>query len=204
MIENVVNDKMCLLVHMNEIGISTDEVSVIGTVGLATCMAFILYSKDCKKAIVGHVACDTLINDHNLYNMRLELYELLVENQLIEFPLQLKMMYGADDRVKERKFCLGDLEILDDLNKFYYDLLDILEQNIKKVSNINICSIEKDKISGDDYHIVDEDDNFIYDERRVMSKRFAFDVSSGKFLTNEVFLGDEYIISVLGDKKLIL
>ena len=49
-------------VGMNEIKITDNENTVIGTNALATCVGVILYSEKHKRAIVGHIANEPELN----------------------------------------------------------------------------------------------------------------------------------------------
>lgn len=89
MIDKEALSKKFVLVGMNEIDISNDEKPIIGTQGLATCIGFILYNKEFKRAIVGHVSCSEIMSDSSLDSMRLEIFKILYENKLINCSFDL-------------------------------------------------------------------------------------------------------------------
>lgn len=54
--DNKINSNDIKWVNMNEVAISTPEKTIIGTLGLATCVGVLLYNENEKKAVVGHVS----------------------------------------------------------------------------------------------------------------------------------------------------
>lgn len=49
---------MIKIVEMNEVGISSEEYPIIGTVALSTCLGILLYEENSKIAIVAHCTSD--------------------------------------------------------------------------------------------------------------------------------------------------
>lgn len=191
--------KNLLLVKSNEINISNEDYPVIGTYSLGPCMAFILYNKEHKKAIVGHIPKDRVINNMYLDEIRLELYKIIVENKLFNSPFELSLIDGAYK--SEQEYLFHEFEILKDSTKTRFKPLDILEENIKKVPSLKISSINKNNLSNDAFQIVDEYNNLNYTQGATLSKQFAFDAITGKFVTNEYFITNDTKASSTSPKK---
>lgn len=191
--------KNLLLVKSNEINISSEDYPVIGTHSLGPCMAFILYNIEYKKAIVGHIPKDKVINNMYLDEIRLELYRILLENKLINSPFELSLIDGAYK--SEQEYLFHEFEILKNSTKTKFNPIDILEENIKKVKNLKISSINKTNFPNDAFQIVDEYNNLNYKEGATLSKQFAFDASIGKFVTNEYFITNDMPKSITSLKK---
>lgn len=179
-----------ILVNMNEIEISTEEKPIIGTEGLVSCIGFILYNKEHQKAIVGHMSADKIMSDIGLDEIRLDIFKKVYENKLNNTKFDLMLIEGAYKSEYEK--CFHELEILKDSYRTKYPLLDILEENIKRVKNIQIDSVNKSYFSPKDFQVVDENGNLIYNQLSTLSKRFAFDASTGKFVTDKVLFEEEY------------
>ena len=145
------NDKL-IIVGVNEAKISTEENSIIGTVGLATCVGVLLYSREHKKAIVAHVASDPLsILDKTL--------ELIDEYNLSSSPLEYKVIRGY--------------------YKSGYKTDDVLESMYSAYPKYFI------PYQGREYESVGIN---------LESHQFAFDASSGTFVTNQVFSNNESFV----------
>ena len=80
-------NKNLIIAGINEAKISTLENSIIGTVGLATCVGILLYSEEHKKAIVAHVSnnCGECVNDT---------LKLIEESKLDSSPLKYIIIPG--------------------------------------------------------------------------------------------------------------
>ena len=74
--------KQFKLVKMNEIDITTDEFNIIGTQGLGSCVAFLVYSEKNKVAIVSHIPD----NNNDIFSTLLEIiYNLNLNNELLKY-----------------------------------------------------------------------------------------------------------------------
>lgn len=182
--------KQFIMVNINEMEISTDEKPIIGTQGLAPCVGFILHNVIHKRAIVGHISTDTLISEYNMSMFRINLIELLYNNNLLDLPLDLIIIEGA--YLSKQQLTSVDSSVLDS-EKLYYSLLEVLEKNIKQTEQVNIVSTKIIKGNDNNIQIVDEYGNTNYKEGATLSKQFAFDASSGKFVTHDVYFGKEYL-----------
>ncbi len=167
-------------VYMNETKISTNDKPIIGTGGLQTCIGFILYNKDIKKAIVGHVSTSKLINDDGLEEIRKQIKTIVDENKLNGLTFDLMLVEGGEKY--KRPVYNWDLKTLN-LEKTRYSVFEILEETLKNLGVINIGTINKN-FSLYDVEIVGINTN-------EPSKRFAFNANTGKFLTSYIFSGDE-------------
>lgn len=79
-------------------------------------------------------------------------------------------------------------------DKRKYSLLEVLEENIKKIKFLKISSIRKSEFPINAFQIVDINGNLnsnFFGEKDI-SKQFAFDASSGEFVTDKVLFGSEY------------
>lgn len=177
------------MIRINEIGISTDVTPIIGTQGLATCIGFILYSKEKKKAIVGHVNCDRLMTDIGLADINLELFSIMCDNRLINASFDLKIIEGA---YKSKEIYSYELDLLKESLKDKYSLLEVLEESLKKVDFINVKSVDKILTSSNNIQTVDEFGNIFSDKGATLSNQFAFNSLNGEFVTDKVFLVDGY------------
>ena len=182
--------KKFIMVGMNEIEISTEEKPIIGTQALSSCISFILSNKKHKKAIVGHISSDMLMSEENLKRMRLELLNLISENNLNNSKFNLKIIQGACK--SDYTVYSHELDILNDLEKWEYTLAEVLEENIKR-TNIGISSISRKQIRNKDIKTVDEFGNCNYQSGATLSKQFAFDSTKNQFVTEQVLFGEEYL-----------
>ena len=191
--------KNLLLVKSNEINISSEDYPVIATHSLGPCMAFVLYTKEHQKAIVGHIPKDNIINDLYLDEMRLEIYKIIVLNKLQNANFELSLIDGAYK--SEQEYLFHEFEILKNSTKTKFKPLDILEENIKKVKSLKISFVNKTDFPNDAFQIVDEYNNLNYKEGATLSKQFAFDAITGKFVTNEYFIPNTQPILSTSPKK---
>lgn len=184
--------KKFIMVDMDEIGVSTDEKYIIGTQALSPCIGFLLHSPEKEKAIVGHISCGQLLENNKVNNLRFQISTLLEQEQLQNAPLNLKIIEGAYR--SDYSVSSHELDILDIFGKSKYSLVEVLEEVIKKSCPSNIDAIEiydKETISSS-IQIVDEFGNLKYGDDATLSRRFAFDSKSGKFVTDKVYFGPEY------------
>lgn len=172
--------KKFIMVDMDEIKISTVEQPIIGTEDLGPCIGFILYCEEEKKAIVGHVSRDQLLFNESLNNMRFQISTILDQSNLINSPLDLTIIEGGYK--SEHLTNSSSLDIFNPLIDKKVNAVDIIEENIKAVDFINVQSIKKDDIGSE---IINIDG--------MLSKRFAFDASTGQFVTDKVLFGIDYI-----------
>lgn len=182
--------KKFIMVGMNEMEISTEEKPIIGTQALSSCISFILSNKRHKKAIVGHFSSEVLMSEENLKRMRLELLNLISENNLNNSKFNLKIIQGACK--SDYTVYSHELDILNDLEKWEYTLAEVLEENIKR-TNITISSISRKQIRNKDIKTVDEYGNCNYQSGATLSKQFAFDATKNQFVTEQVLFGEEYL-----------
>lgn len=182
--------KKFIMVGMNEMEISTEEKPIIGTQALSSCISFILSNKRHKKAIVGHFSSEVLMSEENLKRMRLELLNLISENNLNNSKFNLKIIQGAYK--SDYTVYSHELDILNNLEKWEYTLAEVLEENIKR-TNITISSISRKQIRNKDIKTVDEYGNCNYQSGATLSKQFAFDATKNQFVTEQVLFGEEYL-----------
>jgi len=187
--ENVELTKRFLLVEGDQIDISTEDKYIIGTYALASCIGFVLHSKDMKKAIVGHVSSGQLMHNEQVSNLSFQLSTLLEQGDLRDVPLDLIIIEGAFPSTYV--IHSYDLEILDIFGKSTYTLPEVLEEIIKKTDHTNVVStrFNNDKVSTNEVHVVDDCMGYSYMDK---SKQFAFDTKSGTFVTDKVYFGKEY------------
>lgn len=172
--------KKFIMVDTDEILVSTQDKPIIGTEDLGPCIGFILYSEEEKKAIVGHVSRDQLLFNESLSNMRFQISSILDQNNLFGSPLDLTIIEGAYK--SEHLTDSSSLDIFNPLIPKKVNAVDIIEENIKSVDFINVQSIKKDDIGSEIINI-----------NGMLSKQFAFDASTGQFVTDKVLFGIDYI-----------
>lgn len=182
--------KKFIMINMNEIGISNEEKPIIGTQGLSSCIGFILYNKEHKKAIVGHVSCDKIMSNAGLEDICLDIYGIVCENELLNSSFDLQIIEGAYR--SQYEIYSHELEILKESYKTKYNLLEVLEENIKRIGFIKIDSVNMVNFPANAFQIVDEYGNCIYNQGATLSKQFAYDASSGEFVTDKVLFGEQY------------
>lgn len=182
--------KQFIMVGMGNVDISTDEKPIIGTQALSPCIGFVLHSKEKEKAIVGHVSCNQLMENEKAENLRFQISTLLEQGGLQNVPLDLKIIEGAYPSAYS--VYSHELNILDIFGKSKYSLLEVLEEVVKKsdFSNIRSTTFYQEQTSTNDIHIVDVYDDFGHGDR---SKQFAFDATSGEFVTDKVCFGLDYL-----------
>lgn len=184
MTDDKISEQDIIIVRGNEVNISTLEKTIIGTKGLVTCVAFILYNEKNKKAIVDYISVDILLSEKRLYDLCFRIYKIIYQNQLIDECFNLIIIEGAEKSQYEQDS--NQLEVLKNIDFKTYSIIEILEIILKQLDFLKIITVNKNEFSKEDYQIVDEFGNDIYQEGRTMSKQFAFDASIGKFVTNKV------------------
>lgn len=149
---------------MNFVEVSTDDMYVIGTQALATCVGVLLYCEEKKKAIVAHVSSnvDKAIND-----ISREIYFNGFDKENIKYliiPGYYKSGYLVDEI----------------LNNFCSSFLNFEKIEEKDIPNYAV-EIDKD----------------------TPSCQFAFDALNGKFVTDKVLFGVDYIDFMNFEKILV-
>lgn len=102
--------KKFLMVHMNEIGMTSAYYPIIGTEALGPCVAFLVYSEEKKCAIVAHIPDNT----KDYFPLLLD----IIATHDLTFPLKYKVIKGYYDNG--------------------YKIDEILENEFKKYPNIFI------------------------------------------------------------------
>lgn len=181
--------KKFMIVDSGKIGVNDEEKSIVGVQGLGPCIGLILYNREHKKVFVSHVKPEQIFNEGlsnkniSLNELEIELFGILMEQQMINCDFELILVEGAYRNTKEIYF--DDLDILKDSTRFKYIPIEVLEIKLKKIEFININSvriIKKEDLTPE-VQISDAVD---------LSKQFAFDAESGQFVTDKVYFGDEY------------
>lgn len=191
--------KQFIMVGINEIKISSNEYPIIGTQGLAPCISFMLYNKKLKKSIVGHLSTDNFLTEQSIINIILKIQYLIKENNLKNNNFDLYLIPGSIP--SKQKIYSYDLEIINTYNIKEYKTIELLEEIIKNIKAIKINKIIKD-IPNDAFQIVDLKGNLTDNNNPESSKQYAFDTRTGKFITNKVLFGLDYLEINKKQKKL--
>jgi len=149
--------KRLKLVTMDEVDISTDEKSIIGTQALSTCVGVLLYSEVKKRAIVAHFSAEW-------EPLVIPMLELIFENGLNDedYKIKYKIIPG------------------------YYEEHYQVKSSLEKVC----MSLYPTFIPFDENEIPS---NAIEKDGELPAYRFAFDASTGKFVTDKVLYGMDYL-----------
>lgn len=187
-ISEILKDKY-INVYMNDIQISTNDKPIIGTYALGPCMGFVLYSKDKKKAIVGHISCSQLLDNNNLEKLRLQILKIIIENELVNSSFDLMLIEGAQKSI----YCKDwyELDILQNQEKRTYSLFEVLEKNLTQIDFVKINNIKKDNFNTSEIQTVDIEGNLCDESNNEASKQFAFNSNTGTFITKEIFIYSE-------------
>lgn len=181
--------KNFIMVGMGQVDISTDEKYIIGTQALSPCIGFILHSKDMEKAIVGHISSSQLTDNERVNDLSFQISELICQNNLINVPLDLKIIEGA---YPSQNFVYShELDILDIFGKNRYTLPEVLEEVVKKTNGVNVnnTAFYQETHSTNEVQVVDYYEGYGHGDK---SKQFAFDAKSGTFVTDKVYFGPKY------------
>lgn len=178
------------MLDMNDVDISTEDKTIIGTQALAPCIAFVLYQREHKRAIAGHLSSNCFLTNGSVDLMISRLESLIKENGLENLGFDLYLIEGAYR--SQQKVYASDVSILRNPYKYEFTLLEALEYIFKQNPLFKINSVND--LASSDYQIVDEQGNPSNSETALLSKRFAFDTVSGKFVTDQVAFGAEYIV----------
>ena len=176
-------------VGMDNIQISTTDKPIIGTFGLGPCMGFVLYSKEKKKAIVGHISRSQLIDNYNLEKLKLQIYKIIIQNKLINTNFDLMLVEGAQKSMYYKDWY--ELDILKNQEKKTYSLFEVLESVLTQIDLIKIKNIKKSHFNTDEIQIVDIKGNICDETNSEASKQFAFNANTGNFITNDIFIFPE-------------
>ena len=128
-----------IIANMDDIQISTTDKPIIGTFALGPCMGFILYSKEKKKAIVGHISCSQILDNYNLEKLRLQIYKIIIQNKLINTDFDLMLVEGAQKSMYYKDWY--ELDILKNQEKKIYSLFEVLESLLTQIDFIKIKNI---------------------------------------------------------------
>ena len=178
-----------IIANMDDIQISTTDKPIIGTFALGPCMGFILYSKEKKKAIVGHISCSQILDNYNLEKLRLQIYKIIIQNKLINTDFDLMLVEGAQKSMYYKDWY--ELDILKNQEKKIYSLFEVLESLLTQIDFIKIKNIKKSHFNTDEIQIVDIKGNICDETNNEASKQFAFNANTGKFITNDIFIFPE-------------
>lgn len=140
------------MVHMDEIDISNETFPIIGTQALGPCVGILVYSEEHKRAIVAHIA----------------------DNTLDYFPLLLDIIYAYNLTTSKLKY-----KVIEGYYENGYKIAEVLEQQFRSLPNL---FIPFDALK----------DNAINKDDSTTSREFAFNASTGEFVTEKVFFGYEY------------
>ena len=94
------------MVGLADADITTDEMPVIGTQALATCVGILIYSEYYKKAIVAHATTE-------VYPIVLKIMNLIFENKIEDMPLKYLIIPG---------YYYNHYQVAEDLQKIFNDL----------------------------------------------------------------------------------
>lgn len=184
-INNELKEKF-INVGMDDIQITTNDKPIIGTWGLGPCMGFILYSKENKKAIAGHISSAQLLDDNSLEKLRLQLLKLIIQNKLCNSSFDLILVEGAQKSIYYKEWY--ELDILQNQQKKNYSLFEILEKNLLLLNLIKINNVKKSDFENNEIQVVDLEGKLCYETNNEASKLFAFNANTGSFITNEAFI----------------
>lgn len=184
-INNELKEKF-ISVHMDDIQITTKDKPIIGTYALGPCTGFILYSKENRKAIVGHISSSQLLDDNSLEKLKLKISKIIMQNDLINASFDIMLIEGAQKSIYYKEW--HELDILQNHEKKTYSLFQILEKVLTLLPYIKINSINKSNFESGDIQIVDIEGNLCDESNNEASKQFAFNTNTGKFITNDVFI----------------
>lgn len=184
-INNVLKDKF-INVGMDDIQISTNNKPIIGTCALAPCMGFILYSKENKKSIVGHISSSQLLDNNSLEKLKLKIFKIIAQNNLVNDYFDIMLIEGAQKSIYYKEWY--ELDTLQNQEKKTYSLFEVLEKVLIQLPAIKINSINKSNFESEDIQIVDIEGNLCDESNNEASKQFAFNANTGKFITNELFI----------------
>lgn len=187
-ISEILKDKY-INVHTNDIQISTNDKPIIGTYALGPCMGFVLYSKDKKRAIVGHISCSQLLDNNNLEKLRLQILKIIIENELVNSSFDLMLIEGAQKSIYYKDWY--ELDILQNQEKRTYSLFEVLEKNLTQIDFVKINNIKKDNFNTSEIQTVDIEGNLCDESNNEASKQFAFNSNTGTFITKEIFIYSE-------------
>ncbi|MBE6156001.1 MAG: hypothetical protein E7164_04525 [Firmicutes bacterium] len=98
--------KLFKLVNMNEVAVSNDEMPIVGTQALATCVGVLIYSEKYKCALVAHVGTEW-------QNLLESIFELLIKNELDSAPLEYLIIPG---------YYYNHYEVVENLSAIFADL----------------------------------------------------------------------------------
>lgn len=175
-----------IYVNMDDIQITTNNKPIIGTCSLGPCMGFIMYSKENKKAIVGHISSSQLLDDNSLEKLKLKISKIIIQNDLTNSSFDIMLIEGAQKSIYYKEWY--ELGILQNQEKKTYSLFEILEKVLTLLPHIKINSINKSNFKIEDIQIVDIEGNLCDESNNEASKQFAFNANTGKFITNDVFI----------------
>lgn len=184
-INNELKEKF-INVSMDDIQINTKDKPIIGTYALGPCMGFILYSKENKKAIVGHISSSQLLDDNSLEKLKLKILKIIAQNNLINASFDITLIEGAQKSIYYKEWY--ELDILQNQEKKTYSLFEILEKTLTQLPTIKINSINNSNFKTEDIQMVDIEGNLCDEHNNEASKQFAFNANTGKFITNELFI----------------
>ena len=142
--------KKFIMVRMNDAQITTEEMSIIGTEALATCVGVLLYSKEKKVAIVAHASVDPMIVIDKIF-------ELIIKNRLNSVVFKYEIIPGYE--------------------KEHSGIEEALRRHFTHFIPFNDNEISEGDIRTNEEYI---------------SREFAFDASTGEFVTDKVYFGIEY------------
>lgn len=169
--EMVENTESMKLVDMGDIDISSYDKKIIGTQGLGSCMAVVLYDSSKQKTIFGHIITGRMENPSYQKEIQEKIASLLVSNNMLDDMLDLKIIDGYYE---------SNIEILNEDGDIITPRKK-LEKIIREILGIKIKSIE--------YKF----NNSEKSNKDIESVDYAFDSSSGIDITNDVYFGERYI-----------
>ncbi|MBE6148566.1 MAG: hypothetical protein E7167_03645 [Firmicutes bacterium] len=143
------------IVNMDCVDISTDQMPIIGTQALATCVGILIYSPSNKRAIVSHVSGDYV-------SIIVQIMDLIFDNGLENGPLKYLVIEG-----------------------YYYNhylLYENITRALESLSPLFVPFLLKEVPL--DAIIKDPD---------LPAYQFAFDAQSGKFVSDKVLYGTDYL-----------
>lgn len=167
------NTKGLKLAGLDEVIISDENKPIVGARALAANIGIILYSRKKAKAIVANLSCNVALSKSVYEKVRLDMYALLVENEMLDGSLYYKVIDGLYKSTQE---------VMDDYGNIL-STMDVIDNMVKSLCGKNIVITDKEN-KPSQYVILDGKvaGSTFGDE----SKAFAFDTRNGSFVSNDV------------------
>lgn len=154
------------MINPDEIGFTNDENKIICTRALATCIGILIYDESNKKAALGHFYSNKTGSSiqEEANDIFVNLMANLDINNMLKKNLKYMILPGSD------AYYENNIKI--------YEVCDELERKFKLYPNF--ISFAQDELKEDS----------IKENVETKSLEFAFDSSSGSFVSNEIFKND--------------